>query len=59
MAQQPGSSAVEWKIGDMVMWDYCGVRRRAEPDRIEGGGQMGQVELKGQKAIRTWHRMLA
>ena len=41
----------EWQVGDMVVWDNCGVLHRVEPYPIESGREMHRVTLEGEEAI--------
>jgi alpha-ketoglutarate-dependent taurine dioxygenase len=41
----------EWQLGDMVMWDNCGVLHRVEPYAIDSGRVMHRVTLEGEEAI--------
>ena len=41
----------EWQIGDMVVWDNCGVLHRVEPYPSDSGREMHRVTLEGQEPI--------
>lgn len=41
----------EWQVGDMVVWDNCGVLHRVEPYPIDSGRVMHRITLEGEEAI--------
>lgn len=41
----------EWEVGDMIMWDNCGVLHRVEPYPADSGRLMHRVTLVGEEAI--------
>jgi alpha-ketoglutarate-dependent taurine dioxygenase len=41
----------EWQIGDMIVWDNCGVLHRVEPYPADSGRVMHRVTLEGEEAI--------
>lgn len=41
----------EWQVGDMVVWDNCGVLHRVEPYPADSGRVMHRVTLEGEEAI--------
>jgi alpha-ketoglutarate-dependent taurine dioxygenase len=41
----------EWQVGDMIVWDNCGVLHRVEPYPADGGRVMHRVTLEGEEAI--------
>lgn len=41
----------EWQVGDMIVWDNCGVLHRVEPYPIDSGRVMHRVTLEGEEAI--------
>jgi alpha-ketoglutarate-dependent taurine dioxygenase len=41
----------EWQLGDMVVWDNCGVLHRVEPYPADSGRVMHRVTLEGEEAI--------
>ncbi|HEX7857037.1 MAG TPA: TauD/TfdA family dioxygenase [Sphingobium sp.] len=41
----------EWEVGDMVIWDNCGVLHRVQPYPADSGRTMHRVTLEGEEAI--------
>ncbi|TCM13039.1 alpha-ketoglutarate-dependent taurine dioxygenase [Novosphingobium sp. PhB165] len=41
----------EWQVGDVVLWDNCGVLHRVEPYPMDSGRVMHRVTLEGEEAI--------
>lgn len=41
----------EWQVGDMIVWDNCGVLHRVEPYPADSGRVMHRVTLEGEEAI--------
>lgn len=41
----------EWTVGDMIIWDNCGVLHRVEPYPADAGRMMHRVTLVGEEAI--------
>lgn len=41
----------EWQVGDMIVWDNCGVLHRVEPYPMDSGRVMHRVTLEGEEAI--------
>lgn len=41
----------EWHVGDMIVWDNCGVLHRVEPYPADSGRVMHRVTLEGEEAI--------
>jgi alpha-ketoglutarate-dependent taurine dioxygenase len=41
----------EWTVGDMIIWDNCGVMHRVEPYPADAGRLMHRVTLEGEEAI--------
>lgn len=41
----------EWHVGDMIVWDNCGVLHRVEPYPADSGRVMHRVTLDGEEAI--------
>jgi alpha-ketoglutarate-dependent taurine dioxygenase len=41
----------EWQVGDMMVWDNCGVLHRVEPYPADSGRVMHRVTLEGEEAI--------
>jgi len=41
----------EWTVGDMIIWDNCGVLHRVEPYPADAGRMMHRVTLEGEEAI--------
>lgn len=41
----------EWQVGDMIVWDNCGVLHRVEPYPVDSGRVMHRVTLDGEEAI--------
>lgn len=41
----------EWQVGDLVVWDNCGVLHRVEPYPADCGRVMHRVTLEGEEAI--------
>lgn len=41
----------EWQVGDMIMWDNCGVVHRVQPYPADSGRLMHRVTLEGEEAI--------
>lgn len=41
----------EWQVGDMIVWDNCGVLHRVEPYPADSGRVMHRVTLSGEEAI--------
>jgi len=41
----------EWQVGDMVIWDNCGVLHRVEPYAADSGRMMHRVTLEGEEPI--------
>lgn len=41
----------EWTVGDMIIWDNCGVLHRVEPYPADAGRLMHRVTLQGEEAI--------
>jgi alpha-ketoglutarate-dependent taurine dioxygenase len=40
-----------WQVGDMIVWDNCGVLHRVEPYPADSGRVMHRVTLEGEEAI--------
>jgi len=41
----------EWKVGDLLMWDNCGVMHRAIPYAADSGRMMHRTVLRGTETI--------
>lgn len=41
----------EWQVGDMLVWDNCGVLHRVEPYPADSGRVLHRVTLDGEEAI--------
>lgn len=41
----------EWNVGDMIVWDNCGVLHRVEPYPADSGRVMHRVTLDGEETI--------
>ncbi|MFT3968249.1 MAG: TauD/TfdA family dioxygenase [Sphingobium sp.] len=41
----------EWEVGDMVIWDNCGVLHRVQPYPADSGRVMHRVTLEGEEPI--------
>lgn len=41
----------EWNVGDMIVWDNCGVLHRVEPYPFDSGRVMHRVTLDGEEMI--------
>jgi alpha-ketoglutarate-dependent taurine dioxygenase len=41
----------EWQVGDMIVWDNCGVLHRVAPYPADSGRLMHRVTLEGEEAI--------
>lgn len=41
----------DWQVGDLVIWDNCGVLHRVEPYPMDSGREMRRVTLEGEEAI--------
>jgi alpha-ketoglutarate-dependent taurine dioxygenase len=41
----------EWQVGDMVIWDNCGVMHRVEPYPKDSGRMMHRTTLAGEEPI--------
>ncbi|MGE3690089.1 MAG: TauD/TfdA dioxygenase family protein [Novosphingobium sp.] len=41
----------EWNVGDMIVWDNCGVLHRVEPYPADCGREMHRVTLEGEEPI--------
>lgn len=41
----------EWQVGDMIVWDNCGVLHRVEPYPADSGRVMHRVTLDGEETI--------
>lgn len=41
----------EWQVGDMIVWDNCGVLHRVQPYPADSGRVMHRVTLDGEEAI--------
>lgn len=41
----------DWQVGDMVVWDNCGVLHRVQPYPADSGRVMHRVTLQGEEAI--------
>lgn len=41
----------EWQVGDMIVWDNCGVLHRVEPYPVDSGRVLHRVTLEGEEAI--------
>jgi alpha-ketoglutarate-dependent taurine dioxygenase len=41
----------EWQVGDMIVWDNCGVLHRVEPYPSDSGRVMHRVTLEGEEPI--------
>ena len=41
----------EWRVGDLVMWDNCGVMHRVDPYDLESGRLMHRTTLYGSERI--------
>jgi alpha-ketoglutarate-dependent taurine dioxygenase len=41
----------EWQVGDMIVWDNCGVLHRVTPYPADSGRVLHRVTLEGEEAI--------
>jgi alpha-ketoglutarate-dependent taurine dioxygenase len=41
----------EWQVGDMIVWDNCGVLHRVEPYPADSGRVLHRVTLEGEEAV--------
>ncbi len=41
----------EWQVGDLIVWDNCGVLHRVEPYPADSGRVLHRVTLAGEEAI--------
>jgi alpha-ketoglutarate-dependent taurine dioxygenase len=41
----------EWQVGDMIVWDNCGVLHRVEPYPADSGRLLHRVTLEGEEPI--------
>jgi alpha-ketoglutarate-dependent taurine dioxygenase len=42
----------DWKVGDLVIWDNCGVMHRVVPYAVDSGRLMHRTTLSGFERIR-------
>jgi alpha-ketoglutarate-dependent taurine dioxygenase len=41
----------EWEVGEMIVWDNCGVLHRVEPCSADSGRTMHRLTLVGEELI--------